>query len=166
MTQVLFIGGPPGIGKSTVARCLLSQLDGAVWFDGDDLWRMDPRIVTPSTRQLVERNAIGVIGNAIEAGMSTVLFTWILHRPDLIARLTTGLAKLGVEPIVTTLTAALPVWVDRYRTDPSRTALEARHKARFDQCLRCGARIIDTTDRTAEDVATELGRLLSEAARS
>ena len=56
MTNLVFIGGAPGVGKSTVANELLSRAGNSVWLDGDDLWRVQPFIVNEVTKDMVEKN--------------------------------------------------------------------------------------------------------------
>jgi len=92
-TRLVLIGGAPGVGKSAVAREILSRLDNCVWLDGDDLWRMNPFVVNTKTRRMVERNAKAVLRSFIAEGFSTVLFTWVLHRQSIAKRIIAGLPK-------------------------------------------------------------------------
>ena len=90
-TKLIFIGGAPGVGKSTVARRLLVRLDHAVWLNGDDLWRMHPFVVNQTTTSMVEGNIQSVLGSFVAAGFSYVLFTWVLHDQSIIDRLLNGI---------------------------------------------------------------------------
>ena len=40
MPELVFLGGPPAVGKSTVAPLLAKSLGDCAWLDGDDVWRM------------------------------------------------------------------------------------------------------------------------------
>ena len=78
-TRLIFIGGPPGIGKSTVARELLERMDDGVWLDGDDLWRTKSFKVTESRIRMVEANIQFVLRSFLREGFVNILFTWILQ---------------------------------------------------------------------------------------
>ncbi|MBA3031115.1 MAG: AAA family ATPase [Desulfobacteraceae bacterium] len=41
--KLIFIGGPPGVGKTTVTRLVLGELNHSIRVDGDELWfHMNP----------------------------------------------------------------------------------------------------------------------------
>ncbi len=79
MRKLIFVGGAPEVGKSAVMRELLTQLDGAVWLDADDVWRMHPFIVSDATKSMVERNIQFVLRSFLESGFSYIFLTWVLH---------------------------------------------------------------------------------------
>ena len=56
------VGGPMGVGKSTVCRILRDRLDSCAFLDGDWCWDMHPFRVTESTRAMVLDNICHVLG--------------------------------------------------------------------------------------------------------
>ena len=56
MKHVYLIGGPMGIGKSTICNQLNQDLDHSVFLDGDWCWNMDPFIVNQDTKNMVLDN--------------------------------------------------------------------------------------------------------------
>lgn len=46
MKRLWLIGGPMGVGKSTVGRLLQSRLPRCVYLDGDWCWDARPFVVT------------------------------------------------------------------------------------------------------------------------
>ena len=91
MNKLVFIGGAPGVGKSTVVTELFAQIDRSVWLDGDDVWRMHPFMVNDATMQMVERNIQFVLRSFLKTGFSCILFTWVLHQDSIVKRLLQGL---------------------------------------------------------------------------
>jgi len=92
MTKLVFIGGTPGIGKSTVADVLLGRLGNSVWLDGDDLWRMQPFTANEVTENMVEESIQFVLRSFLRSGFAYVFFTWVLHTQGIVDRLLKGLA--------------------------------------------------------------------------
>jgi predicted ABC-type ATPase len=91
LTKLVFVGGAPGVGKSSVARELLARLRECVWLDGDDLWRMHPFVVNDTATNMVEHNIQSVLLSFIRTGFSVVIFTWVLHDKAIIDRLRQGI---------------------------------------------------------------------------
>lgn len=91
--KIVFIGGAPGVGKTTVTRYLFKELDKAVWLDGDDVWRMNPFIVNTETKTMVEKNIKFVLNSFIQARFPYILFTWVLHTDSIINGLLKGLNR-------------------------------------------------------------------------
>ena len=56
MKRLFLIGGPMGVGKTTVGQLLKRRLPRCVYLDGDWCWDMDPFQVTDATRTMVLDN--------------------------------------------------------------------------------------------------------------
>ena len=64
MTKTLYlIGGPMGVGKTTVCRELNRLLPASVMLDGDWCWCANPFQVTPETKRMVLDNICHLLGN-------------------------------------------------------------------------------------------------------
>jgi len=64
--------GPNGCGKSTLLRILyrvLAPQRGQVWFEGQDIWRMEPRAFARQTAVLAQASATAFDSTACEAVM-------------------------------------------------------------------------------------------------
>lgn len=79
------VGGPMGVGKSTVCRILRDRLDSCAFLDGDWCWDMHPFRVTESTRAMVLDNICHVLGNFLACPeLENVVFCWVLHEQEII----------------------------------------------------------------------------------
>ena len=79
------VGGPMGVGKSTVCRILRDRLDSCAFLDGDWCWAMHPFRVTESTRAMVLDNICHVLGNFLVCPeLQNVVFCWVLHEQEII----------------------------------------------------------------------------------
>lgn len=161
MSKLIFIGGPPAVGKTTVAHLLWHELDHCAWLEGDAVWRIRPFSVTPASRRLAEANITAVLGNYLESGYSHVLLSWVLHRLDLIQRLLAPLEGLAKEVHQFTLVATPEVLRRRFELDPKRGRFSELPLWRLEEAASLPTRQIDTTSLSPSEVArliiSELG---------
>lgn len=88
MKQLIVISGTMGVGKTTVCQALNRSLEGSAWLDGDWCWTMNPWVVNDETRQMVEDNIVHMLRNFLQcSAFDTVLFSWVLHREEILDRL-------------------------------------------------------------------------------
>ncbi len=160
MSKLIFIGGAPGVGKSTVARRLLVRLDHAVWLNGDDLWRMHPFVVNQATTRMVEANLQLVLGSFVAAGFSYVLFTWVLHDQSIIDRLLNGITDTPFQFSLFTLVCDEETLKSRLTSDTSRCTDTSLALRRLQQTLALGSCKIDTTGQTPEVIVEEIMGLI------
>jgi gluconate kinase len=85
--RLLLLGGPPGVGKTTVAPLLAERLQPCAWVDGDDLWRMSPTRITDRARRMVESNIVHVLREFLHVGYENVFLCWVLHRREIVERI-------------------------------------------------------------------------------
>lgn len=89
MKKLIFIGGPMGVGKTTLAKELMKKLPSAVYLDGDWCWYTNPWILNEETRKIVILNASDMLKRFIESkSYQTIIFTWILYDNSIIKELT------------------------------------------------------------------------------
>ena len=156
MPKLLFLGGPPGIGKTTVAPLLAAALEPCAWVDADDLWRIHPFAMTDAAKQMVESNIVHVLGGFLRAGYPRVFMTWVLHRSDLIERL---LEPLQVEAAqVVHLTAEPACLRARLASRPEQPSA-SRALERLAQIQALPYAKLDTTELSPLQVAAELQRI-------
>ena len=86
MNKVLYmIGGPMGIGKTTVCQQLKRDLPCSVFLDGDWCWDADPFQVTEETKTMVLDNICHLLNNFLHCtAYETVIFCWVMHEQSII----------------------------------------------------------------------------------
>lgn len=98
MKHVYLIGGPMGIGKSTICNQLNQDLDHSVFLDGDWCWNMDPFIVNQDTKNMVLDNITHCLNNFIRTpGIENIIFCWVMHKQDIIDQIIQKLDTEGVD---------------------------------------------------------------------
>ena len=98
MKHVYLIGGPMGIGKSTICNQLNQDLDHSVLLDGDWCWNMDPFVVNQDTKNMVLDNITHCLNNFIHTpGIENIIFCWVMHKQDIIDKIIQKLDTEGVD---------------------------------------------------------------------
>lgn len=88
MKQLYLIGGPMGVGKTSVCQQLKHTLPNAVFLDGDWCWDADPFQVTAATKAMVLDNICHVLNNFLHCpAYEHVLFAWVMHEQHIIDHL-------------------------------------------------------------------------------
>ncbi len=99
MKRLYVIGGPMGVGKTTVCQRLKRLLPRAVFLDGDWCWDADPFQVTDETKAMVTDNICHLLNNFLRcSAYEHVIFCWVLHQQtildDILARLDTAACEV------------------------------------------------------------------------
>lgn len=98
MKHVYLIGGPMGIGKSTICNQLNQDLDHSVFLDGDWCWNMDPFVVNQDTKNMVLNNITHCLNNFIHTpGIENIIFCWVMHKQEIIDKIIQKLDTEGVD---------------------------------------------------------------------
>ena len=98
MKKLYLIGGPMGVGKTTVCRELKSLCPPSVFLDGDWCWDMEPFQVTPETTRMVQENISFLLGQFLRcSAYETVIFCWVMHQQAIVDQLLSQLPLEGVE---------------------------------------------------------------------
>ena len=125
MKRLYLIGGPMGVGKTTVCRELQKRLDRSVFLDGDWCWDAHPFQVTEETKTMVLENICFLLNNFLRCpAYDHVIFCWVLHQQaildDLRSRLNTRDCQVRAVSLVTSpevLTARLEADIRAGRRD-------------------------------------------------
>ena len=106
MAKTLYlIGGPMGVGKTTVGQTLKKQLGNCAFLDGDWCWDADPFIVTDETKRMVQDNIVYLLNNFLRcSAYETVIFGWVMHQREIIDGLLEQLQDLDFRFYLFTLT--------------------------------------------------------------
>ncbi|MCI8818699.1 MAG: AAA family ATPase [Oscillibacter sp.] len=85
MKRVYLIGGPMGVGKTTVCRELQKRLYRSVFLDGDWCWDANPFQVTEETKAMVTENICFLLNNFLRcSAYDHVIFCWVLHQQGIL----------------------------------------------------------------------------------
>ena len=83
--NLYIINGTMGIGKTTVSKALLKELDNCVFLDGDWCWMMDPFIVNDETKQIVMDNITHSINNFIHSSTyANIILCWVIPSQEIL----------------------------------------------------------------------------------
>ena len=85
MKQLFLIGGPMGVGKTTVCQQLKQKLPGSVFLDGDWCWDANPFQVTEETKAVVLDNICHMLNNFLRCtAYQNIIFCWVMHEQEII----------------------------------------------------------------------------------
>ncbi len=154
------VGGPMGVGKSTVCRELGRMLPRSVLLDGDWCWQADPFQVTPETKALVLDNVCHLLGNFLRCGAyENVVFGWVMHERAIVEGILTRLplAECGAEVRWASLVASEEELRGRIERDVDAGLRDAgdveRALAYLPLYRELGSELVDTTGRSPHEVA-------------
>ena len=104
MKRLILIGGPMGVGKTTVCKELMERLAPAAFLDGDWCWYMSPFLVNDETKAMVKDNITAVLDRYLQSPeLENVIFGWVLHEQEILDELLSRLHTNGVDVKVVTL---------------------------------------------------------------
>ncbi len=85
MKHIYLVGGPMGVGKTTVCQILKRKLPNAVFLDGDWCWDASPFHVTEETKAMVMDNICYLLGQFIQcSAYENIIFCWVMHEQQII----------------------------------------------------------------------------------
>ena len=157
------VGGPMGVGKSTVCRELNRMLPRSVLLDGDWCWQADPFQVTPETKALVLDNICHLLGNFLRCSTyENVILCWVMHEraiiDDILERL--SVEGCGAEVRIVSLVASEDELRHRVEGDVDAGVRDegavVRSLAYLPRYRDLGTELIDTTDLAPHDVAARI----------
>lgn len=118
MKRLYLIGGPMGVGKTTVCRELQKRLDHSVFLDGDWCWDARPFQVTEETKAMVMENICFLLNRFLRcSAYDHVIFCWVLHRQIVLDRLLSRLDTRDCQVRAVSLLAAPEALAARIRAD-------------------------------------------------
>lgn len=164
MKTLYLIGGPMGVGKTTVSRVLQKTLDHSVFLDGDWCWDAHPFLVTEETKQMVLCNIRFLLNQFLHcSAYHSVIFCWVLHEQAILDAVLDGLDLSGCTVKSVSLVCSEEELRARLLRDVDaglRTAdVVARSLARLPAYAALDTRKLDTTGRTPEQTAARIAAL-------
>lgn len=76
--RLYLIGGPMGVGKTTVGHSLASKLENAIYLEGDLGWKDIPFIVNEGNKKRVLNNIVEMVISAFENDYQNVILGWVM----------------------------------------------------------------------------------------
>lgn len=158
------LGGAPGVGKSTVARRLLSLAEDGPelvqWVDVDALWLHQPWRVDERMRAMVQANLRAVADHAAQAGVDVLVITWVFQSADM-HRLVASLLPPATTNVSIQLHAAWEAWRRRFEADPERGGLNEFYQRRYEaaQATPCD-HVVQIDGLAPVDVARRVAALI------
>lgn len=161
MKQLYLIGGPMGVGKTTVGQTLKTMLPGSVYLDGDWCWDAHPFQVTEGTKAMVLDNICHLLTNFLkQPEYAHVIFCWVMDEQSILDAL---LARLPTEECrvhLVSLVAQPQTLAQRVDGDIRRGLREPgdgeRSLARLPRYAALPTKKLDTTGKTPEQVVKEI----------
>ena len=92
--KLYLIGGPMGVGKTSIGQFMKTQLNNCVFLDGYWCWDMNPFQVTTETKKMVIENISFLLNNFIHCPVyENIIFCWVMQKQtildDILSRLVT-----------------------------------------------------------------------------
>ncbi len=116
--KVIVINGPMGVGKTAAGKCIAEKYPGTAFIDGD--WCMDlhPFVGNRETRAMAVDNILHMIGNYLKcSACKMVVLAWLMDDPQVMERITGGLAEMQAEAVTATLVCDSETLISRWHND-------------------------------------------------
>lgn len=164
MKRLYFIGGPMGVGKTTVSRILRDKLPDSVFLDGDWCWDMSPFQVTEETKKLVIDNICCLLGNFLRCTVfENIIFCWVLHEQRTIDEILSRLDLTGCEVKNISLVCRQDVLAARLKKDVAEGKRSAdiveRSLSRLSMYRALCTVKLDVSDISPKEAAERISRL-------
>lgn len=165
MKRLYLVGGPMGVGKTTVCQCLKRKLPRAVFLDGDWCWDADPFVVNDETKAMVTDNICHQLNNFLRCtAYENVVFCWVLHEQGIVDGILSRLElRGGVEVKAVSLVCTPAALEARLRADIERGVRQPdvlpRSLARLPLYAALDTAKLDVSGLTPEQAAERLAEL-------
>lgn len=158
------IGGPMGVGKTTVGQALKQQLPNSVFLDGDWCWDAEPFQVTEETKTMVLDNICYLLNNFIHcSAYQHIIFVWVMAEQAVIDTLCARLDTAHCCVHCISLVASWEVLRARLETDIScgkrDAGVIARSEKRLPEYAALRTRKIVTDQLTVSEIAETIAAL-------
>ena len=117
MKPLVFLNGPMGVGKSTVAALLQQKFDRCAYLDGDWCYRVHPFRVTKESKELVLNNIAYLLDGYLKSpDVDLVLFSWVMNKREIRDAVLSKMTERG-KCLFVTLTASEEALIKRFAKD-------------------------------------------------
>jgi len=163
MKHLYLIGGPMGVGKTTVCQVLKNMLPDCVFLDGDWCWDMHPFQVTPETKKMVMENICFLLNQFLGCpAYENILFCWVMHQQEIVDGILSKIAKENAQVHVISLVCSEDELKKRLQKDIEAGTRQAdsieRSLARLAMYEKMNTEKIDVSHMTPEETAESILR--------
>ena len=97
MKRLYLIGGPMGVGKTTVGHALANKLENAIYIEGDLGWKDIPFIVNEENKKIVLNNIIEMVNSAFSNDYQNVILGWVMDLQSTIDEIVSKTIAKGIK---------------------------------------------------------------------
>lgn len=118
MKTLYMIGGPMGVGKSTVCQHMKERLHNSIFLDGDWCWDAHPFQVTDETKSMVIQNICFLLNQFLHcSAYEHVIFCWVMHEQSIIDSILKHVDKENCNIRVISLVCSSNILIKRLEKD-------------------------------------------------
>lgn len=166
MKKLILVNGTMGVGKTTVCKLLLKELQPSVFLDGDWCWNMNPFVVNEENKDMVIRNIVFLLKSFLNnSGYEYILFCWVIHQKEIFEQILQPLSDCEFELHKVTLTCSEDSLRCRLQKDIDGGLRDSdvleRSIQRIPLYVNMDTEKIDVSGITPEQTAEQIIRLLS-----
>ncbi|MGN7763367.1 AAA family ATPase [Paenibacillus sp. 22594] len=162
MKKFIVISGTMGVGKTTISKELLESLNNAIWLDGDWCWMMNPWVINEENIRMVENNIIYMLRNFLtNPNFGYVIFSWVLHREDILNSLLERMSDLEFQLVKVSLTCSEEVLRQRMELDNRTQEQITLSTNRLKLYENMDTVIIDTSETTIQDLIDRIKGIIN-----
>lgn len=117
MKPLIFLNGPMGVGKSTVATILQQKFDRCAYLDGDWCYQVHPFRVTEESKALILHNIAHLLDGYLRSpDVDLILFSWVMNKREIRDAVLAQMKEQG-KCIFVTMNASEAVLRERFAKD-------------------------------------------------
>ena len=117
MKPLVFLNGPMGVGKSTVATILQQKFDRCAYLDGDWCYQVHPFRVTEESKALILHNIAHLLDGYLRSpDVDLILFSWVMNKREIRNAVLSCMTERG-KCLFVTLTASEETLRERFQKD-------------------------------------------------
>jgi len=162
MKKLVIVSGTMGVGKSATCGLLYKMAPRSVWLDGDWCWLMNPWDNCEENREMVMDNITYLLRAYLSnSTFDNVIFSWVLHKQEIIERLLERLSGLDFDLLGFALVCSPDALAARMIEDGREAEQIHASTERLHLYNDIGWKVVDTTSldehQAAQHIAAEAG---------
>ncbi len=158
MKRLYLIGGPMGVGKTTICNEIVKKLPNSFILGGDECWNANKDYANPNAQKEVLKEIVRRLNKLISnSNYQNIFFTWVMHKQEIISAITDNLNKDNLKIINISLIANKDNLIKRLNKDITNNLRESsvidRSLERLTHFNNLNSIKIDTTNKSIKEVA-------------